>query len=369
MRVLIIGRGVVGTIYGWALSKVGIDVTHVVRKQGLPDTDTLDLLDLRPGYPKNAQATYIPKTVTQISPSDDFDLVIVATKHYQAVQAIEEYLPGAPDATFLMFTANWDGPDEIDRLLPRSSILWGYAAASGGSDDHGVLIATVNPAVRFGMLEGSDPKKFKAVAELFQRAGFTLDIKPNIIEWLWVHHAINAGGIGICLWAGGIAEATRSFTTLRLGALATREALEVVSARGVDLERYPDARSVLHTPAWLAGPAYMCAIRFTEKGRRLLRASHFTHSPEEMKRYYFDVLNTGERLDVAMPHLSSLRAKIEGFPANESAKTSGTGRWWNRVTLTHLLVKNRQQLWLIGNPQQLISALGLASQTMRSNNS
>ena len=89
MRVLIIGRGVVGTIYGWALSKVGIDVTHVVRKQGLPDTDTLDLLDLRPGYPKNAQATYIPKTVTQISPSDDFDLVIVATKHYQAVQAIE----------------------------------------------------------------------------------------------------------------------------------------------------------------------------------------------------------------------------------------------------------------------------------------
>jgi 2-dehydropantoate 2-reductase len=326
MKVLVIGRGVVGTIYGWALSKAGIDVTHVVRKEGLPDTDTLDLLDLRPGYPKNTRVSYAPKTVAQISPSDGFDLVIVATKHYQAAQAIRQYLPGASGAMFLLFTANWDGPGEIDRLLPRSSILWGYAAASGGPDAQGVLIATVNPSVRFGMLEGSDPEKFKAVTELFQRAGFTLDIKPNIIEWLWVHHAINAGGIGICLWAGGIAEATRSFTALRLGTLATREALNVVAARGVALERYPDARSILHTPVWLAGLAVIYAIRFTAKGRRLLRASHFTHSPEEMKRYYFDVLSTGESLGVAMPHLSSLRKKIECYPENEGTKTDGAAR-------------------------------------------
>jgi ketopantoate reductase len=166
------------------------------------------------------------------------------------------------------------------------------------------------------MLEGSDPEKFKSVTESFQRAGFTLDIKLNIIEWLWVHHAINAGGIGICLWAGGIAQATRSFTTLRLGALAIREALAVVAARGIDLHRYPDARSILNMPVWLAGLAVMYAIRFTEKGRRLLlKASHFSHSPEEMKRYYFDVLSTGESLGVAMPHLSALREKIECYPA------------------------------------------------------
>jgi 2-dehydropantoate 2-reductase len=285
----------------------------VVRKEGLASTDTLDLLDLRPGYPKNARVTYAAKTVGQISPLDGFDLVIVATKHYQAAEAIRQYLPGAPGATFLLFTANWDGTEEIDRLLSRSSILWGYSAASGGPDAHRILIATVNPTVRFGMLEGSDAEKFKAVTELFQRAGFTLDIKPNIIEWLWVHHAINAGGIGICLWAGGIAEATRSFTTLRLGTLATREALHVVAARGVDLGRYPDARRILNTPVWLAG-AYIYAIRFTEKGRRLLGASHFAYSPEEMKRYYFDVLNTGENLGVAMPHLSALREKVERYP-------------------------------------------------------
>ncbi len=317
MKVLIIGRGVVGTIYGWALSKAGFDVTHVVRKEGLPASDTLDLLDLRAGYPRHARVTYAPKTVGQISPSDGFDLVIVVTKHYQAVQALQQYLPDVPRATFLLFTANWDGTGEIDRILPRSAALWGYAKATGGVDAQGILVATVDPAVRFGMLEGSDPGKFKAVTELFQGAGFTLDVKPNIIEWLWVHHAINAGGIGVCLWAGGIAEATRSLKTLRLGVWAVREALAVVAARGVNLGSYPEARSVLNTPTWLASLAAAFGIRFTEKGRRLLRASHFANSAEEMKRFYFDVLHTGESRGVAMPHLSALRERIECYPANE----------------------------------------------------
>jgi 2-dehydropantoate 2-reductase len=317
MKVLIIGRGVIGTIYGWALSHAGIDVTHVVRREGSP-TDTLDLLDLRAGHPRHSQVTYAPRTVRQISPSDNFDLVIVATKHYQAAQAIQQYLPGAPRATFLLFTANWDGTEEIDRILPRSSALWGYAKATGGVDAQGTLIATVDPAVRLGMLEGSDPDKFKAVTELFQRAGFTLDVKPNIIEWLWVHHAINAGGIGVCLWAGGIAEATRSVKTLRLGVLAVREALGVAAARGVNLESYPDAKSILNTPIWLAGLAAAYGIRFTEKGRRLLKASHFANSADEMKRFYFDVLNTGESRGVVMPHLSALRERIECYPVDRN---------------------------------------------------
>jgi ketopantoate reductase len=289
-----------------------------VRKQGLPATDTLNLLDLRPGFPKYTRVIYAPKTVGQIGPSDGFDLVIVATKHYQATQAVQQYLPDAPRATFLLFTANWVGTQEIDRLLPRSSILWGYAEATGGVDPQGILIATVNPSVRLGMLEGSDPEKFKSVTELFQRAGFTLDIKPNIIEWLWVHHAINAGGIGIALWAGGIAEAARSYKTMRLGIWAIREALGVVAARGVELRHYPDAKKILDVPAWLAVFAAIYGLRFTGKGRRLRRGSHFENSPEEMKRYYFDVLNTGESLGVAMPQLSALRERIEGYPKNRT---------------------------------------------------
>ncbi len=69
---------------------------HPCRAQGGASWHrTLDLLDLRPGYPKNARATYAPKTVGQISPTDGFHFVIVATKHYQAAQAIRRHRRGA----------------------------------------------------------------------------------------------------------------------------------------------------------------------------------------------------------------------------------------------------------------------------------
>ena len=45
-----------------------------------------------------------------------------------------------------------------------------------------------------------------------------------------------------------------------------------------------------------------------------------------MKRYYFDVLNTGESLGVTMPHLSSLSEEIERYRANEGTETGGTAR-------------------------------------------
>lgn len=191
--------------------------------------------------------------------------------------------------------------------MPKPPVVW---------MPRGVLVATVDPAVRLGMLKGSDPDRFQAVAEMFQGAGFTLDVKPNIIEWLWIHHAINAGGIGVCLWAGGIGEAARNLGTLRLGVWAVREALTVVAARGVNPESYPEARSVLNTPAWLACQAAAYGIRFTEKGRRLVRASHFANSVDEMKRFYFDVLHSGESRGLAMPHLSGLRKRIESYPAD-----------------------------------------------------
>ena len=73
-KTLIIGRGVVATIYGWALSNAGFNVTHVVRREGLPTTDTLDVLDLRAGFPKHTRASYVPKTVGQISSCAGFGI-------------------------------------------------------------------------------------------------------------------------------------------------------------------------------------------------------------------------------------------------------------------------------------------------------
>jgi len=93
MNTLIVGRGVVGTIYGWALSQAGVEITHVVRKGKRAEFDReveMDVLDLREGHTESQRTVYLPKVVEEVSPRDGYELVIVATKQYQAAEAVRE---------------------------------------------------------------------------------------------------------------------------------------------------------------------------------------------------------------------------------------------------------------------------------------
>jgi 2-dehydropantoate 2-reductase len=52
MKTLIVGTGIIGVVYGWALSEAGVDVTHFVRNgkaDQFRDAVTLDVLDERKG--------------------------------------------------------------------------------------------------------------------------------------------------------------------------------------------------------------------------------------------------------------------------------------------------------------------------------
>jgi ketopantoate reductase len=315
MKTLVVGVGVVGCAYGWVLSEAGVEITHVVRpgeveKRSAPVM--LDVLDEREGYPRTRRVGYVPRVVDAVSPGGGFELVIVATKHYQAADAVREYRECLPDATFLLFTANWDGLAAIDAVLPRSRYLWGYSVASGGRRGDQLLI-NMAASVRLGELDGVQTPRLQAIVELFARAGIRGEVQANIIEWLWVHHAINAGTIGTALYAGGIREATEDLGLMRRGMLATREALAVVRARGVNLARYRDARSILRVPSLVGALCYRRRLTKTEMGRRVMSAGHFYNDPTEMKRFYLDVVQTGTQLGVAMPHLLEMRERIVSY--------------------------------------------------------
>jgi len=315
MNTLIVGRGVVGTIYGWALSQAGVEITHVVRKGRRAQFDReveMDVLDLREGHTESQRTVYLPKVVEEVSPHDGYELVIVATKQYQAAEAVGEFKDRAPSATFLMFTANWEGPQAIDALLPRSRYLWGYAAASGGYLDN-LLIANMRDDVRLGELDGSHTPRLEAIIKLFGKADIRADLKPDIIEWLWIHHAINAGTVGTALYAGGLEELGNP-GMLNHMVYAVRDALRVTEKRGVELARWPDTTPFLETPVDVLVSQYKYMFTEDPVGKRVLKAGHFQDNPHEMRQFYLDVLHTGEQLDVPMPYLSAMKSKIESLP-------------------------------------------------------
>jgi len=80
MNVLVVGAGVIASIYGQALAEGGHHVVHLVRSgkaSGLRDGVALDVFDWRKGHKRNFRGLYRPNAVETLSPADPFELVIV----------------------------------------------------------------------------------------------------------------------------------------------------------------------------------------------------------------------------------------------------------------------------------------------------
>jgi ketopantoate reductase len=313
-KMLIVGLGNIGTTFGWALSEAGVDVTHVVRKgraSRFGEGIKLDVLDLREDDPSPQLHLYLPKVVEEVSPDDGYDLVMVPTKHYQLAEALRDYRDRVShDTCFLIFCANWEGPQVVDELLPRTRYTWGYSATNGGPSGD-VLCMNLRKDYRIGKIEGSPDSCMESVIELFGHAGFEPDLKVDMLGWLLAHHALNAGLIGAALYAGGQQELTADPEALRLMAGAIRDALAVVKARGVDVSVFPDIRPFLGLSDSEIIALIEDSFLKSPAAQRAIKSGHFKASPEEMKSFYLDVLRTGEEMGIPMPSLSAMKARIE----------------------------------------------------------
>jgi 2-dehydropantoate 2-reductase len=138
MKTLVVGTGIIGTTWGWALSNAGINVTHLVRpgnKDRYKDGVTLDLLEGRKGHKKKNVVKYELKCVETISASDPYDLIIVSVNFNKIDAVLDQLVPLSGDALFLIFGANWFGVNPIEKHLPKERYLLGFPRGGGTQQD------------------------------------------------------------------------------------------------------------------------------------------------------------------------------------------------------------------------------------------
>lgn len=307
MKTLIVGTGVIGVVYGWALHQAGVDVTHYVRpgRSGqFPDGVRLDLLDERKGYAPKAVHPYPIHCVEAISPSDGYELVIISTNGYQVESALAELAPQVGDATFLIFSGNWEGPEAYDAILPRERYLLGYPDG-GGTVRAGVYWTNLGSEVHLGLLEGQSAERLEQVRSLFARADMKTDLQDNILHWLWVH---NAGVIG---FAAGLAKYHQLQPYLADQALvyrsirATKELYALCAHRGVGLGKYPET-DFMKLPIWLTALLLKWNFNHNESMQRYTAHATSEGSLRETAYFYRQMMNTARELGLAMPEMNSL---------------------------------------------------------------
>jgi 2-dehydropantoate 2-reductase len=312
MKTVVVGTGVIGTIYGWALTSAGIDVTHLVRsgrRGSLAEEVSLDLLDERKGHLAKQMCSYRWKLAEDLSLADGYELVIVPTNAHQLDGALSMVAPLAGRATVLTFTSNWKGSDLIDRHLPKGCYLLGYPDG-GGTIRNGLFWTNLGAEVHLGKPAGGSQERLERVANLFRSADMQPDVQENMLHWLWLH---NASVIG---FAAGFAKhrdvnvylADREL--LRQCVLATKELCQLCKLRGVDLSKYPEV-SFLRFPTWLISFLMRRNFRKNESMQRFTAHAASTGSLQETKIHYIDMMLTGKEFGFDMPYMTALGKYIE----------------------------------------------------------
>jgi len=304
MRILMLGRGVIATIYGQAFQRSGHQVDHLVRPGRAAeygDTVQTDVIDGRRGpLGRRTRSTSPTRLVESIDTDDEYDLVVLSVGHHRLQEAVATLAPHIGDATVLVLGNVWDEPLATVAPLPADRVLFGFPGAGGGFDADGVLHGAVLRSIRLGTT-GATPDRRELVRSVFQRAGFTVQDEDDIRGWLWLHFVLDAGMFAQALRSGGMATMVGDRRALRDAFLTGRELLPVLEARGVDLSRHRPSTLPVRLPGTTA--TLVAAATALVPIARASLAAHDDPSAAEPLAVLEDVRRTAGALGIPTPRL------------------------------------------------------------------
>lgn len=302
------GRGVIATMYGWALERAGHDVEFYVRPGRAAtygDAIDLDLLDTRRRvWGQRVVQKWPVRYREALEPDHDFDLIVLSVPHHRLAEAAAFLSSRVGQATVLVFGNIWTEPLAAIGALPVDQIAWGFPQAGGGFGADGVLRGALLPSVVFGTFGQPPTERERAVRQAFREAGLRLKEQPDFRGWLWVHFVSDAGLFSQGLRLGSLSKLAGATGDLREGLLAGRELLPLLKARGVDLRRHRGGVLPFRAPTWLTAPALAWLLAHFAPARVNFEA-HSDPEAEEPREICRDTLAEARRLGVAVPRLEA----------------------------------------------------------------
>jgi 2-dehydropantoate 2-reductase len=228
----------------------------------------------------------------------------VPTNGHEVDEALSSIVPVAGEAIFLVLTSNWEGTDSIERALPRTRYLLGYADG-GGTIRDGLYWTNLGAEIHLGMVDGGSARALRDVISLFTRADMKPDVQEDILHWLWVHNASTVG------FEAGFAKYGDYRRTLGDRALmatcveATRELLGLCERRGVNLKRFPEV-SFRRWPTWLVILFMRVLYRTNKSMQRFTAHAASPGAVREAKENYDAMMRTAKHLGIETPALEAL---------------------------------------------------------------
>lgn len=309
MKILIVGNGVIGTLYAIALAEQN-EIHHYVRENKFREWNKkqikYDMLDERLSKKDwHTQGTYTFTCVDKITES--YDLIIVPVNSYQLCDVLKEINEQAPNANYLFMTLNWNGTGEIDSIIDPAQYVMGYAGGGGTYKDGRTLLwGNIGSDVMIGKVHDSQNTLLKKVEALFSGSKIKPEIPSNVLHALWLHN-VGTAPFGVAFTKHNSLEKTINDKALvRLCFRAMKECYKLCARRGVDLKKFPETK-MYSVPFFILYPLFKKNMR-GEAAQRY--TAHALLALDEMKCNFYEMLDTAGKLNVQMPNMEALQSLL-----------------------------------------------------------
>lgn len=235
MRIAIVGTGAMGSVYAAILGDAGHEVWAIDRWGEHVDAMRAHGLRLEGA---SGDRTVAVHATTDAADAGVCDLVIIATKALDVEAAAEAVRPLVGDETVVLPIQNGLGSaDRIAAVLGEERVIIGVVGGFGAS--------MVGPGhahhngwelVRLGERHGPATDRVRAVARVWEDAGFRVGVYDDVDQLVWEKLLCNVTFSGTCSvleWT--IGEVLADPHAWSIAAACAREVFAVAQARGIRL--------------------------------------------------------------------------------------------------------------------------------------
>lgn len=319
MDVLVVGLGVIGTTYGLVFKQAGHNVEHYIR-EGSRKRDvkrlTVSLLD---GRKTSEGIEKISEYTVQACSKRTYGIIVISVTQGKIADVMQEIKHAGITGTVLLCCNIWYNKQQLNELMMGYNYVLGFPVAGGSLRKGNTEEDMKLDACLFNhfMLEREDYTNipnYQNIYQLFTSCNIKLEHPYDMLEWTWLHMALNAAVISVAGKYGDItnsSEAARSLmhsvSLLKSVIKVIRETTKIVASRGVTLSKYYNELWFYKLPACLSAHFMKRMFARNQLTRRIMELHGDT---SDLLYICKSVYQTGTNAHVPAPQFYSCMDEI-----------------------------------------------------------
>jgi 2-dehydropantoate 2-reductase len=315
MRILVVGAGAVGGLFGGLMAAHGRDVSFLVRPARAEKLQSNGLQLVGTAGGSQDQVHAVPVTALSaegLANAEPFDVVLLAVKAYGLDSAIDDIAPAVRHGTVVLPVLN--GLRHLDRLADRfgaAHLIGGFAFVSSYLDQQGrITTGPVAAAITYGELDGSISERIERFHAAADGCGFRATLSPTILADMWAKWVYLAPFAALNVLTGGsVGEAARAPGGPETARALLAEAAAVAEVGG---HRPP--------PEKLARDLAILTVTDSDN-RASMDKDRRAGRPVESEAIIGDMVDRAEEAGIEVPLLRAARAALGVYLEHRAATT------------------------------------------------